>query len=75
MQFSFYPNHPFGCEHVGHCPHLGNAALGTLVLLANTGSETTGRLYRIIDNERASIAKLVEENQQLRQELEQAKLD
>jgi transposase len=75
MQFSFYPNHPFGCEHVGHCPHLGNAGLGTLVLIANTGSETTGRLYRIIDNERASIANLVEEIQQLRQELEQAKLE
>ena len=35
MPFSFYPKHAHNCPNVSHCPHLGGAALGTLVLLAN----------------------------------------
>ena len=31
MHFVFYPDHQFVCPHVRHCPHLGGAALGTLV--------------------------------------------
>ena len=75
MQFCFYPKHEHGCEHVKHCPHLGGAALGTVVLQANTSGETIDRLYRIIDAERASISRLVDENQKLQGELEQAKLE
>ena len=36
MGFSFYPNHEHKCPQVRHCPHLGGAALGTLVLLATS---------------------------------------
>ncbi len=35
MPFSFYPKHVHNCPNVSHCTHLGGAALGTLVLLAN----------------------------------------
>ena len=39
MQILFYPNHEFRCAHVGHCPHLGGAALGTLVTCANQNQQ------------------------------------
>ena len=49
MQFEFYPKHDFGCLHVNHCPHLGGAALGWLVLAANEQTEWTDSLLRRID--------------------------
>ncbi len=52
MHFSFYPRHEHGCPDVGHCPHLGGAAPGTLVLTANHARDTLGRLHRTIDAER-----------------------
>src|SRR4051794_26841090 len=75
MSFSFYPNHEHGCPNVGHCPHLGGAALGTLVLLANDTQESREYLFRTIDAERKTIARLVEENEVLKRELEQVKLE
>ena len=75
MQFCFYPNHEHSCPHVSHCPHLGGAALGTLVNAAGEQDELLRYLHGTIDAERARNTKLVEENQQLRQELEQAKLE
>ncbi len=53
MHFVFYPNHEFGCPHVGHCPHLGGASLGTLVRGADQQIEWTGTLYRQVDSLRA----------------------
>lgn len=35
MSFAFYLKHEHACPNVGHCPHLGGAALGTLVQIAN----------------------------------------
>ena len=75
MQFCFYPKHEHGCPHVSHCPHLGGAALGTLVLIANTSGNTIDGLHRSIDGERRRNTKLVEENLRLEKELEQAKLE
>jgi transposase len=75
MSFPFYPKHEHGCPNVGHCPHLGGAALGTLVLLANETQESRAYLFRTIDAERATISRLVEENELLKKELEQAKLE
>ena len=49
MQFEFYLKHDFGCLHVNHCPHLGGAALGWLVLAANEQTEWTDSLLRRID--------------------------
>jgi transposase len=53
MHFCFYPKHEFGCPHVNHCPHLGGAALGTLVLAADEQTEWTDSLLRQIDSLRA----------------------
>ena len=76
MQFSFYPKHEHGCPHVGHCPHLGGAALGTLVLAASRQTEWTGALHRQVDALRGQIASqaqviqdLTARNEQLQREL------
>jgi hypothetical protein len=43
MSFCFYPKREFGCPRHGHCPHLGGAALGTLVhLQAEAGPRKRG---------------------------------
>lgn len=53
MHFVFYPNHQFGCPHVGHCPHLGGASLSTLVHAADQETAWTDALHRQIDSLRA----------------------
>lgn len=75
MQFCFYPKHEHGCPHVSHCPHLGGAALGSLVSIANASSDTVDGLHKTLDAERKRHAKLVEENLRLEKALEQAKLE
>jgi transposase len=56
MQFVFYPKHEYGCPHVRHCPHLGGAALGTLLDAADEQTEWTDALLRQIDSLRAEGA-------------------
>jgi hypothetical protein len=75
MQFCFYPKLEHGCANVTHCPHLGGAALGSLVLIANASEDTTDQLHKTIDAERKRNEKLVEENLRLTKDLEQAKLE
>jgi hypothetical protein len=52
MSFSFYPRHEYGCKQVSHCPHLGGASLGTLVLLVKENEQRREPLYRQLDAER-----------------------
>ncbi|MDA1052722.1 MAG: hypothetical protein O3C40_19895, partial [Planctomycetota bacterium] len=66
------PLHIFRCDE--KC-RLGGAALGTLVLIANTSGDTMDGLYTTIDAERERNATLVEENLRLEKALEQAKLE
>ncbi len=73
MSFSFYPKHEYGCQQVGHCPHLGGASLGTLVLLAGENEESREHLYRQLDAERERASRLFQENESLKQQLAQAK--
>ena len=75
MPFSFYPNHEHNCPNVSHCPHLGGAALGTLVLLANEQEQSRRALHASLDAERARGDRLFEENQRLQKELDQVKLE
>jgi transposase len=75
MSFLFYPNHEHGCPHVNHCPHLGSAGLGTLVRVANQNDESRRHLLKMIDAERERNSRLVRENEELRAELEQVKLE
>ena len=39
MSFVFYPRLEQSCPNVSHCPHLGGAALGRLVSVANENGE------------------------------------
>lgn len=75
MGFSFYPKHEHKCPHVSHCPHLGGAALGTLVLRANGEEQSRRTLQAKIDAELARNERLVTENERLKRELDQVKLE
>ena len=75
MPFSFYPKHAHNCPNVSHCPHLGGAALGTLVLLANEQELTRRALHATIDAERARGDRLFAETERLQKELDQVKLE
>lgn len=72
MQFPFYPKHEHACPNVGHCPHLGGAALGTFVQIANGSGDTLSWLHRTLDGERKRNTELVDENLRLEKELAQA---
>lgn len=71
MQFAFYPNHEFACPHIKCCPHLGGAALGTLVLAAEEETEWTDALDRQIDGLRAEKSADNEKIQELTARVEQ----
>lgn len=75
MRFSFYPHHEHNCPNVSHCPHLSGAALGTLVLLANEQELSRRAMHVSLDATRARGDRLFDENQHLRKELDQVKLE
>ena len=75
MRFSFYPQHEHNCPNVRHCPHLGGAALGTLVLLANEQELSRRAMHASLDAARTRGDRLFEENQRLQKELDQVKLE
>jgi hypothetical protein len=75
MKFCFYPNHEYACPQVSHCPHLGGASLGTLVLAAGEHDDHFRMVYGQLDFERERNAKLVAENEELRRQLEQVRLE
>jgi transposase len=75
MKFCFYPNHPHACPHIGRCPHLGGASLGTLVLAASGNDDHLRMLYGQVDAERQQNAQLVHENEELRRELDRVRLE
>ena len=75
MRFSFYPQHEHNCPNVSHCPHLGGAALGTLVLLANEQELSRRAMHASLDAARGRGDRLFEENQRLQKELDQVKLE
>ncbi len=73
MSFPFYPKHEYACPHVNHCPHLGGAALGSVVLLAAEKREWTDSLLRQIDTLReqnAAQARVIAEQQERIEQLE-----
>lgn len=75
MSFVFYPQHEYGCPHISHCPHLGGAALGTLVMLASDNDELERMRYGQLKAERESVSRLVAENQRLQAQVEQLQLE
>ena len=75
MPFLFYPKLEQSCPNVSHCPHVGGAAIGTLVLRANDNELYLRQLHGAIDAERKRNSDLVQENQRLQKELDQVKLE
>src|SRR5262245_12472995 len=75
MKFSFYPRHEYACPQVSHCPHLGGASLGTLVLAASDQDDHRRMVYGQLDFERERNAKLVAENEELKREISQLRLE
>ena len=75
MQFCFYPTHEHDCSNVSHCPHLGGAAIGSLVMIANHSGTTIAELHCRLDAEREVNSRLVAENLRLEEALHQAKLE
>ncbi len=55
MSFVFYPNHEHRCPNLMHCPHIGGAALGYLVSLANENDEQRDWLFRQLDATREEM--------------------
>jgi len=45
MQFCFYPTLEHSCGSVRNCPHLGGAAIGALVQIANNRDQTVEQLH------------------------------
>jgi len=74
MSFSFDPRHEHKCPNVIDCPHLGGAALGTLVLMANEQELSRRALHATIDAEPARGDRLFAETERLQKELDQVKL-
>jgi len=75
MNYSFYPRPEDACSKVKCCPHLGGANVASVVLMANENEEFRRFLQGTIAAERERNARLFDENQKLRIELEQVKLE
>jgi transposase len=75
MTFCFYPKHEYACPNLRHCPHVGGAALASLVHAANESDEEADRRHRQIDAARKSVSELVAENEALKREVERLKLE
>lgn len=75
MPYSFYPRCEDACPKVACCPHLGGAAVASVVLIANENEDSRRSLLATIDAERKRNSELVGENQRLQRELDQAKLE
>ncbi len=75
MDFCFYPDHEYACPEVEHCPHLGGAALSTLVDEASDQGQYLDMLHGQLDFEREQISKLIAENEELKRQLGQVRLE
>ena len=75
MSYSFYPIKNDPCPNVGHCPHAGGAAISVLVLQGNENQQHLRCLNGTIDAQRLQIHQLVQENEKLKADLAQTKLE
>jgi len=75
MDFCFYPDHEYACPQIEHCPHLGSAALSTLVDAASDQGQYLDMLHGQLDFERERNTKLWTECERLQRELDQVRLE
>ncbi len=58
MTFPFYPKLEMQCPNVSHCPHLGGALIGAVVMVANHSEQNDGHLVRqigVLEKENAQL--------------------
>ena len=75
MTFCFYPQHEFACPNLRHCPHLGGAALASVVLVANFSDQSLDISKRTIRGLEERNAKLSSQVVSLQAQLDQVKLE
>ncbi len=75
MCYTFYPLKNDPCPNVGHCPHAGGASIASLVLQGNDNEMFHRYLHGTIDAERERNRLFFLENENLKAELEQVKLE
>jgi transposase len=75
VSYLFYPRLTENCQNVNHCPHLGGAALGSVVLSANANDEWLQALLRQIDGLRDANDAKRHEIEELRRQVEQLKAE
>ena len=75
MSFHFYPKHEFACRNLGHCPHLGGAALATLVMIANSSDQSAESSRLTIRGLEQRNAVLSSQIVSLQTQLDQVKLE
>ncbi len=71
MAYQFYPRKDDPCPNVGHCPHVGGAAIASLVMIGNENQLYLRQLHGTIDAEKERNRRLFEENEKLSKVLEQ----
>lgn len=74
-RYTFYPRTDDPCANVGHCPHVGGAAIASLVLVGNQNELHQRYLYAKIDSQREENLLLSQENKKRQTELDQVKLE
>ena len=72
MTFPFYPKLEMQCPNVSHCPHLGGASIGAVVMVANHSEQNDGHLVRQIGVLEKENAQLLSQVVQLQEQLAQA---
>jgi transposase len=75
VSYLFYPNLTQNCPNVSHCPHLGGAALGSVVSSANANDEWLQALLRQIDGLRYDNDAKRQKIEELQRQVEQLKVD
>jgi len=73
--FCFYPNHEFACGHLKHCPHLGGAAIASVVHIANDSEQTRQADSHTIRTLQTENSELLHQIVELQEQLQQAKLE
>ena len=75
VSYSFNPRKDNPCPSVRNCPHAGGVGIAPLILLANENEEHRRYLPGTLDSERKRNAQLWAENERLKSQLQQAKLE
>ncbi len=75
MSFCFYPKIEHSCANVSHCPHLGGAALGSLVQIANHSEQSREDSLHTIRTLEKRNDELLSRVVELQDQLAQAKLE